>query len=145
MAAESFDPIVSEFASEDDARDYDSWFRAKVEASLADPRPTVPMMKPWPASVRRSRRRAKNPFPGDAADPLARDSVERPRRHYRLHRAIPSRRRRIHARPHRNMRHAPVGTSLLFRPSRVPGTRERVAHPNDIVVYRVLAEAVDIV
>jgi toxin ParE1/3/4 len=33
----------------------------------------------------------------------------------------------------------------LFRPGRVPGTREIVAHPNYIVIYRVLADAVEIV
>tara|TARA_R110002072_G_scaffold116942_8_gene247658 strand:- start:4214 stop:4429 length:216 start_codon:yes stop_codon:yes gene_type:complete len=35
-------PIVSEFASEEEAAAYDKWLRAKVEASLADPRPPVP-------------------------------------------------------------------------------------------------------
>ena len=35
-------PIVSEFETEEEAEAYDAWFRAKVEASLADPRPKVP-------------------------------------------------------------------------------------------------------
>ena len=35
-------PIVSEFATEEEAAAYDAWFRAKVEASLADTRPGVP-------------------------------------------------------------------------------------------------------
>lgn len=35
-------PIVSEFETEEEAQAYDRWFRAKVEASLADPRPPVP-------------------------------------------------------------------------------------------------------
>ena len=35
-------PIVSEFETEEDAAAYDRWFRARVEASLADPRPGVP-------------------------------------------------------------------------------------------------------
>ncbi len=35
------DPIVSEFDTEEDAASYDAWFRAKVEASLADTRPTI--------------------------------------------------------------------------------------------------------
>ena len=35
-------PIVSEFETEEEAEAYDKWFRAKVEASLADPRPGVP-------------------------------------------------------------------------------------------------------
>jgi len=35
-------PIVSEFETEEEAEAYDKWFRAKVEASLADPRPPIP-------------------------------------------------------------------------------------------------------
>ena len=35
-------PIVSEFEAEEEARAYDRWFRAKVEASLADTRLPVP-------------------------------------------------------------------------------------------------------
>jgi hypothetical protein len=35
-------PIVSEFETEEEAAAYDAWFRAKVEASLADTRPSVP-------------------------------------------------------------------------------------------------------
>jgi toxin ParE1/3/4 len=34
---------------------------------------------------------------------------------------------------------------FLFRPGRVPGTRELVAHPNYIIVYRVLVDRVEIV
>lgn len=34
-------PIVSEFATSEEAAAYDAWFRAKVEASLADTRPGV--------------------------------------------------------------------------------------------------------
>jgi len=33
----------------------------------------------------------------------------------------------------------------LYRPGRVPGTREIVAHPNYIVVYRVLADCIEII
>jgi len=36
------DPIISEFASKEEADDYDAWFRAKVQAALDDPRPGVP-------------------------------------------------------------------------------------------------------
>lgn len=35
-------PIVSEFETEEEAAAYDTWFRAKVEASLADTRLSVP-------------------------------------------------------------------------------------------------------
>lgn len=35
-------PIVSEFETEEEAAAYDAWFRAKVQASLADTRPPVP-------------------------------------------------------------------------------------------------------
>jgi hypothetical protein len=35
-------PIVSEFATVEEAEAYDSWFRAKVQASLDDIRPSIP-------------------------------------------------------------------------------------------------------
>jgi hypothetical protein len=35
-------PIESEFDSTEDAEAYERWFRAKVEASLADRRPPLP-------------------------------------------------------------------------------------------------------
>lgn len=35
-------PIVSEFETEEQAASYDAWFRAKVKASLEDPRPSIP-------------------------------------------------------------------------------------------------------
>lgn len=35
-------PIESEFATTQEAEAYDTWFRAEVEASLADPRPPIP-------------------------------------------------------------------------------------------------------
>lgn len=35
-------PIVSEFETEEQAASYDRWFRAKIEASRADPRPGIP-------------------------------------------------------------------------------------------------------
>lgn len=34
-------PIVSEFETLEDADAYDRWFRAKIDAALADRRPTV--------------------------------------------------------------------------------------------------------
>jgi hypothetical protein len=36
------DPIVSEFETEEQAASYDRWFRARVQASLDDPRPSIP-------------------------------------------------------------------------------------------------------
>lgn len=36
------DPIVSEFATAEEAEAYDLWFRARVQESLDDPRPSVP-------------------------------------------------------------------------------------------------------
>ena len=35
-------PIVSEFETEEQAASYDRWIRAKVQASLDDPRPSIP-------------------------------------------------------------------------------------------------------
>lgn len=35
-------PIVSEFETQEQADAYDKWFRAKVQASLDDPRPSIP-------------------------------------------------------------------------------------------------------
>ena len=35
-------PIVSEFETEEQAASYDRWFHAKVQASLDDPRPSIP-------------------------------------------------------------------------------------------------------
>ncbi len=42
MKTRPLDPIISEFATEEQASSYDRWFRAKVQASLDDPRPSVP-------------------------------------------------------------------------------------------------------
>ena len=35
-------PIESEFTTADEAQAYERWFRAQVQASLDDPRPSVP-------------------------------------------------------------------------------------------------------
>lgn len=35
-------PIVSEFETEEQAASYDRWFRAKVQASIDDPHPSIP-------------------------------------------------------------------------------------------------------
>ena len=42
MKTKPLDPIVSEFATEEQAASYDRWFRAKVQASLDDKRASVP-------------------------------------------------------------------------------------------------------
>ena len=42
MGTATLSPIVSEFETEEQAASYDCWFRARVQASLADPRPTIP-------------------------------------------------------------------------------------------------------
>ena len=36
------DPIVSEFATTEEAEAYDAWFREKVRESLANPGPGIP-------------------------------------------------------------------------------------------------------
>ena len=36
------DPLISEFETEEQAASYDLWFRAKVQASIDDPRPSIP-------------------------------------------------------------------------------------------------------
>jgi hypothetical protein len=38
----ALDPIVSEFASTEEAEAYDAWFRAKVREALDDSRPGIP-------------------------------------------------------------------------------------------------------
>jgi hypothetical protein len=41
-AYEALDPIISEFATQEEADDYDAWFRKQVQESLDDPAPDVP-------------------------------------------------------------------------------------------------------
>lgn len=38
----AFSPIVSEFETVEQEASYNEWLRAKVAASLADPRPAIP-------------------------------------------------------------------------------------------------------
>ena len=42
MVVAKLSPIVSEFATEEEATSYERWFRKKVEAALAEPRPGIP-------------------------------------------------------------------------------------------------------
>ena len=41
-AVPELSPLESEFASTEEAEAYDAWFRAKIEAALSDPSPTIP-------------------------------------------------------------------------------------------------------
>ncbi|HEX8644296.1 MAG TPA: stability determinant [Allosphingosinicella sp.] len=55
-------PVEPDFATPEEAAAYDAWFRAKVEASLADRRPTVSheeAMARAQAVIDRHRRRGK--------------------------------------------------------------------------------------
>jgi len=57
-------PLVSEFATTEEAEAYDRWFRAQVEASLADPRPGIPhdqAMVQARATVARARQAKESP------------------------------------------------------------------------------------
>lgn len=36
------DPIISEFETEEQATSYEAWLIARVERSIADPRPSIP-------------------------------------------------------------------------------------------------------
>ena len=63
MKTKPLDPIVSEFATEEDAASYDRWFKAKVRASLDDARPSVPhdeAMARVSATIDAARRRKKH-------------------------------------------------------------------------------------
>ena len=54
----------SEFETEEQAVSYDRWFRAKVQASLDDPRPAVPhdrVMARIDAIIEAARRRQQDP------------------------------------------------------------------------------------
>jgi hypothetical protein len=54
-------PIVSEFETEEQAAAYDAWFRAKIEAALADTRPSIPhdqVMAEMKAIIKAKRERA---------------------------------------------------------------------------------------
>lgn len=42
MTSTPLDPFVSEFETEEQEAEYTAWLRAKVAASLADPRPMIP-------------------------------------------------------------------------------------------------------
>lgn len=55
-------PIVSEFATPEEAAAYEEWLRAKVAASLADERPSIPhdeVMAEMRATIEREGRPAE--------------------------------------------------------------------------------------
>ena len=57
-----YSPLVSEFGSAEEEAAYNEWFRKKVEASLADPRPPVPhdeAMARIRATLEKAKARAK--------------------------------------------------------------------------------------
>ena len=42
MSTTALDPLVSEFDTEEQATNYDRWFRAQVQEALDDPHPRIP-------------------------------------------------------------------------------------------------------
>jgi predicted esterase len=60
------DPIVSEFESDEAAEAYDKWFRAQVEAALAESGPDIPHEQVM-ARVRKSIKEVANAKTGLAA------------------------------------------------------------------------------
>lgn len=56
-------PIVSEFETEEQAASYDRWFRAQVQSSLDDPRPSIPhdqVMAEMEAIIAQAEERQRN-------------------------------------------------------------------------------------
>ncbi|BEG77087.1 type II toxin-antitoxin system RelB family antitoxin [Achromobacter xylosoxidans] len=61
--------ILSEFETEEQAASYDRWFRARVQASLDDPRPAVShqrVMARIDAIIETARRRQQDPQGGES-------------------------------------------------------------------------------
>ena len=52
-ATTPLDPLISDFATQEEADSYDAWFRAKVQAALESDKPGIPhdevMAKMWAA------------------------------------------------------------------------------------------------
>ena len=62
---EVLSPVVSEFQTEEQAASYGRWFRAKVQASLSDPRPATPhdqVMARMDAIVEAAKKRQQGSF-----------------------------------------------------------------------------------
>lgn len=66
-------PIVSEFETEEQAVSYDRWFRAKVQASRDDPRPSIP----HDAAMARIREKLAKKLADHDAAPATRRSRDR--------------------------------------------------------------------
>lgn len=61
--------ILSEFETEEQAVSYDRWFRARVQASLDDPRPAIShqrVMARIDAIIETARRRQQDPQGGES-------------------------------------------------------------------------------
>ena len=71
------DPIISEFATQEEADEYDAWFRKKVQESLDDPGPDIPheeVMRQVRETIERAAARGlaegKQVVFGDTLDPI---------------------------------------------------------------------------
>lgn len=71
------DPIISEFATQEEADEYDAWFRKKVQESLDDPGPDIPheeVMRQVRETIDRAAARGlsegKQAAFGDTLDPI---------------------------------------------------------------------------
>lgn len=56
----ALDPIISEFASTEEAEAHDAWVRAKIQKSLANPGPGLPhdeVVRRVQATIERQRKR----------------------------------------------------------------------------------------
>lgn len=42
MSAQTLDPLISEFETQEQADSYDAWFRAKVQESMDSKKPRIP-------------------------------------------------------------------------------------------------------
>lgn len=61
--SKKLDPIISEFATQEEADEYDAWFRKKVQDALDDPRPGIPhdeAMARVDAAIRKAARAARD-------------------------------------------------------------------------------------
>jgi hypothetical protein len=67
------DPLIYEHETEEEAASYDKWFRAKVQASIDDPRPSIPQdeaMAKVRDSIRAAAKRSANMTDDNKLDPI---------------------------------------------------------------------------